>query len=137
MRTLTQIADDIREHIRGSFPQIRYSTARTPEQIANEIQALSHSSLPAVVMFLEGIQFRQQNPVRTITVTLMLVDRFYAGSGDRTRSAWDHCETLYGLFPQSGLRLNGVFYLPDCVYTSGETPSDGSSLFFFRLLLQQ
>ena len=138
MRKLSEIYGDICTHIKPDFPLVRCSSARTPKQIIQEVEGIGRESLPAVVLFLDGIQFlKQKPPLREISVTLMLVDRFHAGSEDQTLSAWEHCEKLYEYFPSEGIQLNGVFYLPEAVYVNGDFPEHDNSLFFFRLLLQQ
>ena len=138
MRKLSEIYGDICSHIRPDFPLVRCSSARTPKQMAREVEVIGRESLPVVILFLNEIQFlKQKPPQREIRVTLMLVDRFHAGSEEQTLSAWNHCEKLYKYFPSEGLLLNGVFYLPEAVYVNGDSPEHDNSLFFFRLFLQQ
>lgn len=138
MRKLTEIYGDIRNHIQADFPVVRCSSARTPEQMIREVQAIGRKSLPAVILFLDGMYFLQSDtPIRKWNVTLLLVDQFHAGSEEQTCSAWEHLEKLYRYFPSEGIRINDVFYLPDTVYTNGDSPEHDNSLFFFRLLLQQ
>lgn len=138
MRKLSEIYGDICTLIKADFPLVRCSSARTPEQMIREVQIIGRESLPAVILFLDEVRFlKQKPPVREMNVTLMLVDRFYAGSEEQTLSAWEHCEKLYDYFPSEGIHRNGVFYLPESVYVSGDSPEHDNSLFFFRLLLQQ
>lgn len=138
MRNLSEIYGDIRRHIGADFPVVRCSSARTPEQMIREVQTIGRTSLPAIIVFLEEMRFLKQSPpLRELSVTLLLVDRYRSGSEEQTLSAWNHCEKLYHYFPSEGIRLHDVFYLPELVYTKGDSPEHDNSLFFFRLLLQQ
>ena len=62
MRKLSEIYEDICTHIKPDFPRVRCSSARTPKQMAREVEFIGRESLPAVILFLDGIQFLKQKP---------------------------------------------------------------------------
>lgn len=118
MRTLYEIADDIRQHIAGVFPSIRFSTAAESAQLLREIEAISINNLPAVIITLHEAEYTQNNRVREPKLSLVLIDRFVAGSDQRAESAWRATENLAATFPAEGIILNNVVYLPERLVSS-------------------
>ena len=135
MRTLPEIADDVRRHITGMFPAIRFSTAAEPAQLLREIEAVSINKLPAVIITIHEAAYTQNNQVREPKLSLVLVDRFVAGSDQRAESAWTACETLAAGFPAEGIILNDVVYLPERIVSSATDEQYIS--FTLHLRLQQ
>lgn len=135
MRKLNEIAADIRNRIASDFPTVRFSTASVSAQLINEIEAISVNKLPAVIVTVDQAAYTRNNRVREQNVSLVLVDRFIAGSDERAQSAWLACEKLIAHFPAEGIVVNDVAYLPEQL---SSVPVDSQYVSFtIRLRLQQ
>lgn len=135
MRTLLEIANDVRNRISGKFPVVRFSTASETGQQLREIEAVSINKLPAIIISIHEAAYTQNNRVREPKLSLVLVDRFVAGSDQRAESAWTACETLAACFPAEGTILNDVVYLPERLVFSA--PDEQYISFTLHLRLQQ
>ena len=135
MRKLDEIAGDIRTRLGTNFPTIRFSTAETSPQLINEIKAMSESRLPAVVAVLGSGEILDNARHQSLKITLVLIDRFVAGSDDKAVSAWINLQTLMDLFPADVTEINGVFYIPRQFYAASGDPK--YSCFAFELEAHQ
>ena len=112
MRRLDEIAADLKTALEREFHTVRITTVQTSEQFLSEIRAISPEKLPGVIIVYEQSLFTEENTVRESTVSLVLIDRFVAGSDEKALSVFKSSEKLLELFPPLGTVINGVFYLP-------------------------
>lgn len=122
MRNLQEIAEDIRSLLAETFRTIRFSTAEMTPQLLSEIKAMNESRLPAVVIVFGSGQIVENARKQMLKLTLVLIDRFVAGSDERAISAWTSLQTLMNLFPADVTEMNGVFYLPVQFYNASGDP---------------
>lgn len=115
MFTLNEIAGELRDLLADSYRTVRVTTVQTTEQLLAEIKAINPDKLPGVLLVFESFQFTNENSIREIGVSLVLVDRFVAGSEDRALSVLESTDKLLKLFPPEGREISGVFAVPtDC-----------------------
>ena len=122
MRGLHEIAADIRSWIAGEFPTVRFSTAGNSPQLINEIKAMSEAKLPAVVIVIDAGEVTESARKEVLNITLVLIDRFVAGSDDRALSVWRSLTLLRTLFPPDVTAINDVYYLQKTFYTASGDP---------------
>ncbi len=135
MRKLHEMATDIRNRLRPVFPVVRFSTAASPAQMLNELKAIGAGKLPAIAAVIDQGKLTDSNCVRDDRVTLLLIDRFHAGSDDKALSAWKSLEDLFRLFPADAMELEGVEYLPVRFYAVQADP--GFACFAYELVARQ
>lgn len=114
---------DIRDLLAPKFPTVRLSTATLVPQLVNELTAIGADKLPAVVVIIDQGNLIQSNYVRDDRVTLVLIDRFRAGSDDKALSALEAVEKLFALFPADVTTIEDVNYLPQRFYSAGVDPN--------------
>jgi len=122
MRTLDEIAGDIKARIADEFPTVRFSTAGNSPQLINEIKAMSEAKLPAVVIVIDAGEVTDSKRKEVLNITLVLIDRFIAGSDERALSVWRNLARLRTLFPPDVTEINNVYYLPNRFYTAAGDP---------------
>ena len=123
MRSISEIAQDIRDHLTsGGFGLVRLSQSAASPQLLTEIRALPANRLPAVVIVVDSGQFDEHVRSRSIGITLVLVDKFVAGSDERALSVWSALDNLQRLFPPDSIELAGVNYLPRQFYMATADP---------------
>ncbi len=119
MRGLDEIAADLKTVLEEHFQTVRITTVQTGEQFLREIRAISPEKLPGVIIVCEQSLFTNENTIRESAVSLVLIDRFVAGSDEKALSVFRASEKLLELFPPDGRTINEVFYLPtDCAAAS-------------------
>ena len=122
MRTLAEIANDIRTAVGAAGFTVRFSTAESSPQLLGELRAMAESRLPAVVIVISDGEFTDSVRKQALTVTLVLIDRFTAGSDERAVSAWKAVQRMMAVFPADVTERNGVFYLPRRFYAASGDP---------------
>lgn len=119
MGRLHEIAESLREELAGHYQTVRVSSVQTPEQFLKEIKALNPERLPGVVVIFDDLSVDSGAGVEEYRFTLVVVDRFVAGSDERALSVFRAGEALLDLFPSDGRELGGAFVHPtDCVAAS-------------------
>lgn len=123
MRKLHEMAADIRSLLETKFQAVRLSTAAASPQLINELRAIGTGKLPAVAVIVDQGFLTTSNRVRDDRITLVLIDRFRAGSDEKTLSALAALEELFALFPADVTTVEGVHYLPVRFYSAGVDPA--------------
>lgn len=119
MSKLHEIAEALRGEMADHFQTVRISSVQTPEQFTRELKALNPDRLPGVVIIFDSLLFDSGEAVEECRLTLVVVDRFIAGSDERALSVLRAGAQLIELFPADGRMLGGVFVHPvDCVPAS-------------------
>ena len=128
MRTIEQIADDLRLLLAETYPLVRLSAAGGEAQFQEELRRLRPDRLPGVIIAFDRAAFIAENTLRECHLAVVLIDRFRADS--EARALFQAAETLFGLFPPAGRMLNDGFCLP------GECRAVATDGAFFRLKLE-
>ena len=122
MRKLHEICDDVRDLLLMKFQTVRISALQTSDQLLSEIRAINPDKLPGVIIVFDGWNFDGMSMTNTAHLTLVLVDRFRAGSDERALSVFQAGSDLVGLFPPDGMELNGTYFYPvDCQAASPDS----------------
>jgi len=135
MRSLNDIATDLKTRLNTVFSDVRISAVQTGEQMLQELSALSVQKLPAVLIVFESCIFYAENTLRESKISLVLIDRFKAGSDSRATSVLQSAESLITLFPPDGITVNDVFYIPSDCQTA--TPDPQFACLGLRLTVRQ
>lgn len=122
MRKLHEIAADLKNRLGDTFPTFRFSTAENSPQLLNEIRAVSDAKLPAVIAVIGSGEIIDSARHQVLKITLVMIDRFVAGSDERALSAWEGLQTLMDLFPADVSEINGVRYIPQQFYAASGDP---------------
>ena len=122
MRDLADIAGDIRDRLAGNFSTVRFSTAESSPQLLNELRAISENRLPAIVIVIDSGSLSENRLKESLKITLVLIDRFVAGSDDKALSVWRSLAKLRAAFPPVAVEINGVHYLPSQFYAASGDP---------------
>ena len=130
MRTIEQIADDLRLLLAETYPLVRLSAAGGEAQFQEELRRIRPDQLPGVIIAFDRAAFTAENTLRECHLAVVLIDRFRADSESRARALFQAAETLFGLFPPAGRMLNDGFCLP------GECRAVATDGAFFRLKLE-
>lgn len=119
MGKLHEIAEALRMELVGHFQTVRISSVQTPEQFTKELKALNPEKLPGVVIVFDNLSFISEEAVEECRFTLVVVDKFIAGSDERALSVFRAGADLLELFPSDGRCIGDVFVHPiDCVAAS-------------------
>ncbi len=119
MSKLNEIAESLRAELAGHFQTVRVSSVQTPEQFTKELKALNPEKLPGVVIVFDNLSVISEMGVEEYRFTLVVVDKFVAGSDAKALSVFRAGADLLELFPSDGRKLDGVFVHPiDCVAAS-------------------
>lgn len=119
MAKLHEIAEALRAELAGHFQTVRVSSVQTPEQFTKELKALNPEKLPGVVIVFDSLAFNAEAAVEECHLTLVVVDKFTAGSDERALSVFRAGADLLEIFPPDGRMLGGVYVHPtDCVAAS-------------------
>ena len=122
MRSLNEIASDLRTLLSSGFQTVRISVSQSPAQLLSEIRAINPDSLPGVVIAFDSLDYQGMSMTVVSRVKLILIDQFRAGSDDRALSAFEAASDLAALFPPDGKEINGTFFYPsDCVAASPDS----------------
>lgn len=122
MRKLNEIAADLRDLLLTKFQTVRISSLQTSDQLLSEIRAINPDRLPGVIIVFDGWNFDGMSMTNTTRLTLVMVDRFRAGSDERALSVFQAGSDLAGLFPPDGMELNGTYFYPsDCQTASPDS----------------
>ena len=135
MRSLSEILSDVRERVSRKFSTVRISTMEVSGQLLLELKALNESRLPAVVVILNSGQDTDNVRKEVLSLTLVLIDRFVAGSDEKALSALNSLQRLRDLFPRDVTTLNGVHYCPVRFYACSTDPK--YACFAFEIEAQQ
>ena len=122
MRTLQNIAQDVADRCRTRFQTVRLSSVQSSPQLLNELRAMNDSLLPAVVVIMDSGQLTEFCRRQEVKITLVLVDRFVAGSDERTLSGLTQLQRLMDLFPAVATPMNNVQYCPASFYVATADP---------------
>ena len=123
MASIQQLAEALRSRLSEDFSEIRFSSATSIKQLAEESAALPEGSLPALLIAAGSGSFSQDALTREIQFSILLVDRFRMTQEDRQISVWQALETLLGSFAAAGTLLGDAVVLPvrfDAVKTDAE-----------------
>ena len=112
MRSLNEIASDLRTLLSSGFQTVRISVSQSPAQLLSEIRAINPDSLPGVVIAFDSLDYQGMSMTVVSRVKLILIDQFRAGSDQRALSALQAGSALAALFPADGKEINGVWYYP-------------------------
>ncbi|GEM_PF-4309834 len=124
MRTISQIADDVQARLTSNgFPTVRLSTAAISAQLINELKAISAGKLPAVIVVIGDIVYDETVRKQSINITLVLIDRFIAGSDERAISVLTSLETLMASFPPDTIAISEVHYRMRNAYAASGDPN--------------
>ena len=116
MRTLSEIAGDVRDLLLTKFRTVRISSLQTSDQLLKEIKAVNPDKLPGVIIVFDRWEFDGFSRTSTAHLTLVLVGEFRAGSDERALSAFAAAADLMALFPAEGREVAGTYLYPsDCV----------------------
>lgn len=119
MAKLHEIVESLRAELSGHFQTVRVSSVQTPEQFTKELKALNPEKLPGVVIVFDNLSLISEEAVEECHLTLVVVDKFVAGSDEKALSVFRAGSDLMDLFPKDGRTLGGVFIHPtDCVAAS-------------------
>lgn len=122
MRKLNEIATDLKTLLSNDFETVRISALQSSDQLLKEIQAINPEKLPGVIIVFDGLEFDGEAFTNTAKFTLILIDRFKAGSDDRALSVQNAAGRLMLLFPAEGREINCVWYYPDDCVTASPDP---------------
>lgn len=117
MRKLDEIASDLKAVLAEKFRTVRVTAVQNYDQLMLEIGAVSPERMPAVIIAFERYDLTDENTIRELKVSLVLIDRYRAAAEDRALSALAAADTLLELFPPEGRNLGegSVFAIPeDC-----------------------
>lgn len=116
MRKLHETAAILREILQGEFQTVRLSAGLCGEQFRAEVEAMHPVHLPGVIVVFDRSSLSDGDTVRECRFSLLLVDRFIAGSDERALSLLEAADRLQDLFPVHGRKVDGVVFFPDgCV----------------------
>ena len=122
MRKLNEIVTDLKNLLTPDFQTVRISALQTSDQLLKEIQTINPDKLPGVIIVFDSLEFDGAAFTNTAQFTLILIDRFKAGSDDRALSVQNAAGTLMRLFPAEGREINCVWYYPDDCVTASPDP---------------
>ena len=115
MRPLPDLINALREYLAQRFAAVRISSLQTGDQLLSEIKAINPDKLPGVIIVFDRLDFSDESLTADVDLTLVLVDRFRAGSDDKALSLFQATATLLDMFPADGLDLGGFWISPvDC-----------------------
>lgn len=116
MRKLNEIATDLKTLLSTDFRTVRISALQNADQLLKEVQAINPDKLPGVIIVFDRLEYDGEAFTNTAQFSLILIDRFKAGSDDRALSVQQAASGLMLAFPADGREINGVWYYPDdCV----------------------
>ena len=123
MSRLDDIAEALRVDLGEVYPTVRVTAVQTPEQFIQEIRAINPDRLPGVVIVFDGYTSAAREGSEEYRFTLVVIDRFVAGSGERARSVFKAGADLIDRFPRRGRKLGGVFIVPTDVAAASPDPN--------------
>ncbi|MBQ4106208.1 MAG: hypothetical protein IJC73_01340 [Lentisphaeria bacterium] len=129
MQSIEQLADDLRTLLAATWPTVRLSAAGSDCQFQQELRQLHRDQLPGIIIAFNRTAFSGENTLRECGLSVVLIDRFRAGSESRARALLQAAETFFTIFPPTGRMIGDGFCLPgECrtIATGGE---------LFRLVL--
>ena len=123
MSRLDDIAEALRADLSEVYPTVRVTAVQTPEQFIQEIRAINPDRLPGVVIVFDSFNSNGPEGIEEFRFTLVLIDRFVAGSAERVRSVFKAGADLLERFPRDGRRIGGVFAVPTDIAAASPDPN--------------
>ena len=112
MVSLSEIAEELQGELGNVFQTTRVSSLQNEEQFLRELKSLNPDKLPGVIIVFDSLGFLSDQGIGESGFTLVMVDRFVAGSDGRALSVLRAGANLLALFPPGGRMLGGVFVHP-------------------------
>lgn len=109
---LENIVQSLKALLEKKFRTVRVSAMQTSEQFLRELKAVNRENLPGVIIVFDGLSNLSETATGEINLTLVLIDRFKAGSDERALSLYRAAGELLELFPPDGMDLDGVHVHP-------------------------
>lgn len=113
MRKFHETALLLREILAEEFQTVRLSAGLCKEQFRPEVEAMHPLHLPGIIVVFDRSSMTDGNAIRESRFSLLLIDRFVAGSDERALSLLDAVDRLNELFPPHGRKAEGVMFFPD------------------------
>lgn len=123
MSRLDEIAEALRIDLDEVYPTVRVTAVQTPEQFIQEIRAINPDRLPGVVIVFDSFNSAAKEGSEEYRFTLVLIDRFVAGSGERARSVFKAGADLIDRFPRLGRKIGGAFIVPTDIIAASPDPN--------------
>ena len=123
MSRLDEIAEALRVDLGEVYPTVRVTAVQTPEQFIQEIRAINPDRLPGVVIVFDSFSANGGEGFEEYQFTLVVVDRFVAGSSERVFSVFKAGADLLDRFPRDGRNLGGVFITPTDIVAASPDPN--------------
>lgn len=109
---MEKIVLSLKALLEKKFRTVRVSSMQTSEQFLRELKVVNRENLPGVIIVFDGLNNLSETATGEINLTLVLIDRFKAGSDERALSLYRAAGELLELFPPDGMDLDGVHVHP-------------------------
>ncbi len=125
MRKLHEIASDLKELLSAEFMTVQISAGGRAEQFRAELEVMPPCRMPGVIITFDHWELTTGGTLRECSFSLLLADRFTAGSDERALSMFEASEKLNALFPPHGRQCSGVVFYPgQCAIVQADTQYD-------------
>jgi len=112
MPRIDELAEALRADLTEIYPTVRVSAVQTPDQFLREVRAINPDRLPGVIIVFDSFSGNSGEGIEEYHFTLVVVDRFVAGSNERAFSVFKAGADLLDRFPRDGRSLGGAFITP-------------------------
>ena len=113
MTNTATIAQTLKTHVSSAFAATGFAAGVTPEHIAAG-KSIPAGLQPPCVLILAGDGTVEDGTLtRRQRFQLVLIDRLKGRGDDRAASVWTQFDALQALFPQDGVAVDGVVFLPE------------------------